>query len=75
MPVSKKRVKNLQATKSKKLSSQSEGDKSPSSRRYIIIIYLLEEGPLSPTVWEDSFLDWVGWEFLTLFFETGIRKL
>ncbi|MFL2647540.1 MAG: cell division protein CrgA [Candidatus Actinomarinales bacterium] len=38
MPVSKKRVKNLQATKSKKLSSQTVGDKGPSSKGYVIIM-------------------------------------
>ena len=41
MPVSKKRVKNSQPTQSKKLSSQTVGDKGPSSRRYIIIMTLL----------------------------------
>ena len=38
MPVSKKRVKNSQATQSKKLSSQTVGDKGPSSRTYVIIM-------------------------------------
>jgi len=41
MPVSKKRVKNSQPTQSKKLSSQTIGDKGPSSRNYIIIMTLL----------------------------------
>mgnify|MGYP001271196541 FL=1 len=41
MPVSKKRVKNSQATQSKKLSSQAIGDKGPSSRTYVIIMALL----------------------------------
>jgi len=38
MPVSKKRVKNSQATQSKKLSSQTVGGKGPSSRTYVIIM-------------------------------------
>ena len=38
MPVSKKRVKNLQATKSKKLSSQTVSGKGPSSKAYVIIM-------------------------------------
>jgi len=38
MPVSKKRVKNSQATQSKKLSSQIVGDKGPSSKTYIMIM-------------------------------------
>ena len=38
MPVSKKRVKNSQATQSKKLTSQTVGDKGPSSRTYVIIM-------------------------------------
>ncbi len=38
MPVSKKRVKNSQPTQSRKLSSQTIGDKGPSSKRYIIIM-------------------------------------
>jgi len=41
MPVSKKRVKNSQPTQSKKLSSQTVGDKGASSRSYIIIMTLL----------------------------------
>ena len=41
MPVSKKRVKNSQATQSKKLSSQPFGDKGPSSRSYVIIMTAL----------------------------------
>jgi len=41
MPVSKKRVKNSQPTQSKKLSSQTIGDKGPSSRRYIILMTAL----------------------------------
>ncbi|MFL2694024.1 MAG: cell division protein CrgA [Candidatus Actinomarina sp.] len=41
MPVSKKRVKNSQATQSKKLSSKAIGDKGPSSRTYVIIMGLL----------------------------------
>ena len=41
MPVSKKRVKNAQPTQSKKLSSQTVGDKGPSSRRYIILMTAL----------------------------------
>jgi|TARA_B100001113_G_scaffold31933_1_gene22811 hypothetical protein len=41
MPVSKKRVKNSQPTQSKKLSSQTVGDKGPSSRRYIILMTAL----------------------------------
>ena len=41
MPVSKKRVKNSQATQSKKLSSQTFGDKGPSSRTYVIIMTAL----------------------------------
>ena len=41
MPVSKKRVKNSQPTQSKKLSSQTIGDKGPSSRRYIILMTVL----------------------------------
>ena len=36
MPVSKKRVKNSQPTQSKKLSSQTVGDKGPSSKKYIL---------------------------------------
>jgi len=36
MPVSKKRVKNSQPTPSKKLSSQTIGDKGPSSKKYIL---------------------------------------
>ncbi len=38
MPVSKKIVKNSQPTQSRKLSSQTIGDKGPSSKRYIIIM-------------------------------------
>ena len=38
MPVSKKRVKNSQPTQSKKISSQTIGDKSPSSKKYILIM-------------------------------------
>ena len=41
MPVSKKRVKNSQPTQSKKLSSQTVGDKGPSSRGYIILMTAL----------------------------------
>ena len=41
MPVSKKRVKNSQPTQSKKLSSQTVGDKGPSSRRYVILMTAL----------------------------------
>ena len=36
MPVSKKRVKNSQPTQSKKISSQTIGDKGPSSKKYIL---------------------------------------
>jgi len=38
MPVSKKRVKNSQPTQSKKISSQTIGDKGPSSKKYILIM-------------------------------------
>ena len=38
MPVSKKRVKNSQPTHSKKISSQTVGDKGPSSKKYILIM-------------------------------------
>ncbi len=38
MPVSKKRVKNSQPTQSKKISSQTVGDKGPSSKKYILIM-------------------------------------
>ena len=42
MTVSKKRVKNLQATKSKKLSSQTVSDKGPSSKVYVRIMTSLK---------------------------------
>tara|TARA_B100000131_G_C17777014_1_gene475696 strand:- start:7 stop:261 length:255 start_codon:yes stop_codon:yes gene_type:complete len=38
MPKSKKRIKNSQPTQSKKLSSQSLGDKGPSSKLYISVM-------------------------------------
>ena len=41
MPVSKKRVKSSQPTQSKKMSSLVDGDKGPSSKKYIIIMTML----------------------------------
>ena len=41
MPVSKKRVRKAEPTKSKKISSQTFGDKGPSPRWYIITMSVL----------------------------------